>query len=55
MAGETPTVAPRPRNIVLIVLAAFFLFGALSYVLFNAGGSAPGRGKGEPVSGLSRP
>jgi hypothetical protein len=48
-------VAPRTRNIVLIVLAAFLLLGALSYVLFNAGGSAPGRGNGEPLSGLSTP
>ena len=48
-------MAPRTRNIVLIVLAAFFLLGALSYVLYNAGGSAPGGGNGDPLSGLSRP
>jgi hypothetical protein len=39
------------RNLVLIALAAFLLLGALSYVLFNVDGSAPGGGKGEPVSG----
>jgi hypothetical protein len=50
-----PGVPPRTRNIVLIVLAAFFLLGAVSYVLFNVGGSEPGRGKGDPVTGLSTP
>jgi hypothetical protein len=48
-------VAPRTRNIVLIVIAALFLLGALSYVLFNAGGSAPGSGKGDALSGQSTP
>lgn len=39
------------RNVLLIVLAAFLLLGALSYVLVNVDRSAPGRGDGEPVSG----
>jgi len=40
---------------VLIVLAAFFLLGVVGYVLFNSGGTSPGRGDGDPVSGLSTP
>jgi hypothetical protein len=47
-------MSPRTKNRVLIVLAGIFLLGALSYVLFNISRAEPGRGKGEPVSGLSR-
>jgi hypothetical protein len=39
----------------LIVLGVFFLLGVASYVLFNVGGSSPGRGNGDPVTGLSTP
>ena len=46
---------PRTRNIVLIVLGVFVLLGAVTYVLFNVDGSSPGRGKGDPVTGLSTP
>jgi len=43
------------RNLVLIVAAAFLLLGTLSYVLFNTGGSRPGRGTGDAVTGRSGP
>ena len=54
-ADDTGAMSWWRRNLVLIVAAAFLLLGTLSYVLFNTGGSRPGRGTGDAVTGRSGP
>jgi hypothetical protein len=44
-------VSPRVVRILLIVLAAALMLYLMGYVIFNSGGSAPGMGTGEILTG----
>jgi hypothetical protein len=44
-------VSPRVVRILLIVLTVALMLYLLGYLIFNSGGSAPGTGTGEILTG----
>jgi cell division protein FtsW (lipid II flippase) len=48
-------VSRRTRNIVLAVVAIAILVWIVGYTLFNIGGTVPGSGEGDVITGLTTP